>query len=233
MVGYRILRDQSIILPGSYCPHCKQCLCWYDNIPLLSYFLLGGKCRYCKKPISYLYPLIELITAVSLYALVLLVDSHYWLAYGFFFSALIVNIRTDLEQMLLSRYTTLLLIPFGWILSAIDWLPISLYESVLGSILGYFILFIVAKSFWWATKKDGMGQGDLELLAFIGAFIGPAGCCMTLFIASTVGAFFGLIYIAIFKQNRTTMIPFGPFLALGAFIYALFENSLNLLILGQ
>lgn len=232
-MGHRILRDQSIILPGSYCPHCKRCVAWYDNIPLLSYFLLSGKCRYCHEKISYLYPLIESVTALTLFALVQLVDSHYWLAYGFFFSALIVTIRTDLEQMLISRYATLLLIPFGWVLSAIDRLPISLYESVIGSIIGYAILFIVAKSFRWATGKDGMGQGDLELLAFIGAFIGPAGCGMTLFIASTIGAIFGITYTSLFNQNKTTMIPFGPFLALGAIIYTLFQNSLFLLVFGQ
>lgn len=143
-----------------------------------------------------------------------------------------VTVRTDLEQMLISRYVTFLLIPAGWILSAIDWLPISLYESVVGSILGYAILYIIAVTFERVTKRQGMGQGDLELLAFIGAFIGPAGCAMTLFIASTIGALFGIFYIAIFKQNKTTMIAFGPFLALGAMIYVLFENSLFSLLIG-
>lgn len=161
------------------------------------------------------------------------VDYQYWLGYGFFFSALMVTVRTDLEQMLISRYVTFLLIPVGWILSAIDWLPTTLYESVLGSIIGYFVLYIVAKSFALLAGKEGMGQGDLELLAFIGAFIGPAGCVMTLFIASTIGAVWGIIYISIFKQNRTTMIAFGPFLAMGAIIYVLFENDLFSLILGQ
>ena len=208
-------------------------MCWYDNIPLLSYFLLGGKCRYCKKPISYLYPLIEFVTAASLYAIVVWIDPYYWLAYFFFFSALIVTIRTDLEQMLISRYATLLLIPFGWILSAIDWLPISLYESVLGSIIGYAILYVIAVTFKAITKKEGMGQGDLELLAFIGSFTGPASCIMTLFIGSTLGAVIGIAYMAIFKQNRATMIPFGPFLALGAMVYSLIQSGPFLLFFGQ
>lgn len=187
--------------------------------------MLKGKCRYCKNPISYLYPLIEFITAASFYAIVLWIDPYYWFGYFLFFSALIVTIRTDLEQMLISRYATLLLIPFGWVLSAIDRLPLSLYDSVLGSIMGYAILFIVASSFRWATGKEGMGQGDLELLAFIGAFIGPAGCGMTLFIASTIGAIGGIMYQALIKQNKATVIPFGPFLALGAIIYTLFQNN--------
>lgn len=143
-----------------------------------------------------------------------------------------MTIRTDLEQMLISRYATLILIPFGWILSAIDRLPISLYESVLGSIIGYGILYLIALTFKAITKKDGMGQGDLELLAFIGSFTGPAGCIMTLFIGSTIGAVIGIAYISFFKQNRATMIPFGPFLAIGAMAYALFQIEPFSFILG-
>lgn len=174
-----------------------------------------------------------MITAASFYAIVLWIDPYYWFAYFLFFSALIVTIRTDLEQMLISRYATLLLIPFGWILSAIDWLPISLYESVIGSILGYGILFCVGHIFTRITGKVGLGQGDLELLSFIGSFTGPAGCIMTLFIGSTLGAAIGIAYISLFKQNRATMIPFGPFLAMGAMMYALFQNGLSLFFLGQ
>lgn len=186
---------------------------------------LGGTCRYCKAPISYLYPLIEAITALTLVLLVNLVASSYWAGYCIFFSALIVTIRTDLEQMLISRYVTLMLIPFGWILSAIDWLPLTLYESVLGSLIGYTILYVIAVTFKAITRKDGMGQGDLELLAFIGAFTGPLGCFVTLTIASTAGALFGLIYGAI-KRKKTIIVPFGPFLAGGAMIYSLFEYQL-------
>jgi leader peptidase (prepilin peptidase)/N-methyltransferase len=135
--------------------------------------------------------------------------------------------------MLISRYATLLLIPFGWILSAINWLPLTLYESVLGSVIGYAILYVIALTFKAITRKDGMGQGDLELLAFIGSFTGPIGCIMTLFIGSTLGAVIGIAYISLFKQNRATMIPFGPFLALGAMIYTLIQSWPFLLIFGQ
>lgn len=226
------MRDQSIITPGSYCPECKHCICWYDNIPLLSYFLLGGKCRYCHAKISYLYPFIELITAIIFLLLIHLVPYEYWLAYFIFFSALIVTIRTDLEQMLISRYVTLLLVPVGWILSAIEWLPVGLYESVIGSILGYGILFCIAHIFTRLTGKIGLGQGDLEMLAFIGAFTGILGVWATLTLASTAGAIAGLAYASIFKQKKTIMIPFGPFLALGGIIYTLFQNDLFLLLVS-
>lgn len=194
--------------------------------------MLGGKCRYCHTKISYLYPFIELITAIILLALISLVPYEYWAGHFIFYSALIVTIRTDLEQMLISRYVTLMLVPVGWILSAIDWLPISVYESMIGSIFGFVILYVIAWIFKITTGKVGMGQGDLEMLAFIGAFTGPLGCCMTLTLASTVGALLGLIYASIFKQNQTIMIPFGPFLALGAIIYTLFQNGLSSLFLG-
>lgn len=194
--------------------------------------MLKGKCRYCHAPISKLYPLIELITALILYALIIFVPSEYWFGYFIFFSALIITIRTDLEQMLISRFVTLMLVPVGWILSAIAWLPIPLYESIIGSILGYFTLFIIAKCFWLATKKEGLGQGDLEMLAFIGAFTGPEGCILTLTIASTIGAIMGLMFTSIFKHKEAIIVPFGPFLALGAIIYTLFQNELFSLIFG-
>lgn len=119
-----------------------------------------------------------------------------------------------------------MLVPVGWILSAIDWLPISLFESVGGSALGYGTLFGIGYIFTRITGKVGMGQGDVEMLAFIGAFTGPIGCFVTLTIASTAGAIFGLVYGALFKRKRTIIVPFGPFLALGAIVYTLFEHHL-------
>ena len=115
MVGYRLIHWKSIIIPGSYCPHCKHPLAWYDNIPLLSFIILCGKCRYCKNPISWLYPFIELITLIAMLALLNSVDSHYWPAYFIFFSALIVTIRSDFESMLISRFATIFLIPLGFL----------------------------------------------------------------------------------------------------------------------
>lgn len=134
--------------------------------------------------------------------------------------------------MLISRYASLLLIPFGWVLSAIDWLPLTLFESVIGSILGFGILFFIAYIFARITGKQGMGQGDLELLAFIGAFTGPLGVWATLTLASVIGAVIGACYMAIFKQKRTIMIPFGPFLALAAMTYVLFQDRLILMFFG-
>ena len=231
MVGYRLIHWQSIITPGSYCPHCKHSLAWYDTIPLFSFIMLCGKCRYCKKAISWLYPFIEIITLIVMLALFNTIDSHYWFAYFVFFSALIVTIRSDLESMLISRFVTIFLIPAGFLFATLGILPISLSQSICGSIFGYMVLFGAAKLFSWLTSKQGMGQGDLELLAFIGAFIGPWGCWITLMLGSTIGALLGIVYITFSKQKNSIKIPFGPFLAFGAIIFVLYQEFFSSLFL--
>lgn len=224
MLGYRLVRGISIVFPYSYCPSCKHSLAWYDNIPLISFIFLRGKCRYCEKPISLLYPFIELLTVLVMLGLFYLIDSHYWFSYFIFFSALIVTIRTDFETMLISRYTTLFLIPLGFVLSIMGLLPITLSQSIIGTLFGYFFLYSIAKTFFWYTNKEGMGQGDLELLACIGSFTGFLGCWITLMLASTIGALCGITYMIISGQRHSVKIPFGPFLALGAIAFVLFQN---------
>ena len=150
----------------------------------------------------------------------------YFFAYFIFFSALIVSIRSDLETMLLSRWVTLYILPLGFLFSHLAMLPISLAESVLGAALGYGILLLFAKLFLWLTQKQGMGQGDLELLAFIGAFTGPIGIWVTLIIGSWIGSIISLAYLWITKKDRSAKIPFGPFLALGALSYVLLQDTI-------
>ena len=223
VVGHRLLKDVSIIRPRSHCPLCKHTLAWYDLIPVISYFSLRGKCRYCKASISLLYPIIEAITALALTSLFILVPSHFIPAYLFFFSALIISIRTDLELMLISRLFTLCLIPIGVLFAATSMLPITPFDSILGAACGYGFLWLMANAFLLITGKHGMGQGDLELLAFIGSFIGVFGIWATLLLSTIIGSLIGLLYIKLARQSHTVKIPFGPFLALGAMLYVLFE----------
>ena len=217
----------SIITPRSYCPHCRHTIAWYDNIPLLSFILLGGKCRACKKAISWLYPFIELLTVFIMTALSIYVLPQYQPAYFIFFSALIVTIRTDLEKMLISRYVTLFLAPLGWLLAFFDLIPISITQSIMGTLFGYLFLLSIALFFSKLMGKEGMGQGDLELLAFIGSFIGIWGCWISLLLASMIGSIFGICYLLSTRQRSSIKIPFGPFLALGAIIFVLFQNFFN------
>lgn len=186
--------------------------------------MLSGKCRYCSKAISWLYPFIELLTATSLLALYQTVKFLYFPAYLIFFSALIVTIRSDIQSMLISRYVTIFLIPVGIILSATGLLPISRAQSVLGALLAYLFLSGLAFVFYYLTGKRGMGEGDFELLAFIGAFLGTFGAWITLFLASIFGSIFGILFITITRANRSAKIPFGPFLALAAMAYVFLQD---------
>lgn len=232
MVAYRLVTNTRVLGIRSLCPHCKNALAWYDNIPILSYLLLLGKCRTCKRPISFLYPFIEILTTGALLALWYLPSHHYYIAYFVFFSALIVSIRSDLETMLISRFVTIFLIPLGLLFAWLGLLPISVLDSAAGTVLGYGSLYIVSKTFFWLTKKEGIGQGDLELLAFIGSFVGFIGCWVSLFLGAIIGSICGVLYITLAGESREIRIPFGPFLALGAMIHVLFQEKLLFLIFG-
>ena len=187
---------------------------------------LQGRCRWCRKPISYLYPFIELLSVVLFTLLWISPVSDYFLGYFIFISALVVTIRTDLESMLVSRFVTLYLAPIGALLAYLQLLPLSASQSILGSSVGYGMLALIAYLFEYATGREGMGQGDLDLLACIGGFIGPMGCWFTLLIASVSGACLGMVYLHTTKQARTTKIPFGPFLACGALIYLFWQEEI-------
>ena len=172
VLAYRLIRGKSIITPRSFCPSCGNQLEWYDLIPVISWMLLRGRCRICKVPILVLYPFIEVLTAGVLALLFVRVPAYYLPTYFIFFSALIVTIRSDLETMLISRFVTMFLVPIGVFASFIGLLPISLIESVLGFFLGYGFLWAMRAIAYQCTGKQGIGQGDLDLLAFIGSFIG-------------------------------------------------------------
>lgn len=221
------MRDQSVVKPRSRCTSCRRKLAWHDLIPVISWICLYGRCRYCHRPISILYPFIELLTAVLMVLLWLLVPHHYFLAYFIFFSALIVTIRSDIETMLISRFVTIFLIPLGLVCAAIGLLPISIVSSMLGAMLGYGFLYAVERVSRIATGKESIGQGDLELLAFIGAFTGPLGCWVSLLFGSLLGSLIGIVYLGS-SIRRDTKIPFGPFLAWGAIIYVFFQNQISL-----
>ncbi len=214
--------------PRSFCPHCKTTLAWYDLIPVFSWLILRGSCRTCKQPISSLYPLIELLTACSFTALVALVDPQYWVGYSIFFTALLIIIRTDAETMLISRFTTLALIPVAYILSYWHLLPLTILQSFLGSIFGFTILWSIARLFYLWKNKQGMGEGDFDLLALIGAFTGITGAWVALFIGSILGSCLGIYLLWRGSKVENTQIAFGPWLCLGALAYCLYLHKLSL-----
>ena len=222
-LGYRLLNLEHFFKARSFCPTCKHQIAWYDNIPVLSWLYLLARCRSCKQTISWLYPFIELLTTCALLLLWQTIPAKYFPVYFIFFSALIVTIRTDFDKMLISRFMTLYLIPVGIVAAFIQKLSLTPTASIIGSIFGYSILWIAKKISHLITKQDALGQGDLDLLAFIGAFTGPLGCWISLLIGSTIGTLISLIYMIITKKQVTT-IPFGPYLSFGAMTFVLFEK---------
>jgi leader peptidase (prepilin peptidase)/N-methyltransferase len=158
--------------------------------------------------------------------------SAYFLSYFVLISALIITIRSDLETMLISRYVTLFLVPFGFLFSALGLLPITLTESITGCLVGFGGLFLIAYTFWYFTGKHGLGQGDIDLLALIGTFTGIVGCWATILIGSVTGSILGIVYMRNTRSTEPVKIPFGPFLALGAIVYVFWQESITQMLLG-
>lgn len=245
VVAYRSVFDKPFFTKRSLCPKCGSIISWYDNIPVISWFLLMGRCRNCKQKISILYPFIEIVTSVIMTALffqVFYLDQVFvftpfaigsFISYFIFFSALVIAVRTDLEGMVIPQMFSLWLVPAGFIFSYIGFLKINIYESTLGAFIGYAFLWIVAKLFKVISRKDGLGVGDMELMAMIGSFLGPFGVWFCLMLSSVSGFLITGIYLFIAKKNTTTRIPFAPFLSFGAFIYFFFEVTFLRLFLNS
>lgn len=230
VLAYRLIREESVITPRSACPHCGNLIYWYDNIPVLSWLLLKGKCRRCHQPISWLYPFIEIFTTIILSLLYFYIPTHFFFGYFIFFSALIVTIRSDIETMLISRYMTIFLIPISFVISGYGLIPLTLQESICGTIFGYFFLMIINGIFKYIRNIDGIGQGDYDVLAFIGSFTGIIGCWTSITIGSILGSLYGIIMFIISQHKNssqslyTTKIPFGPFLAIGALLFVFIQK---------
>lgn len=232
VIGHRIVITPMNLCGRSRCPACLQSITWYDLIPFFSWIFLNQQCRSCKSSISWVYPCIEIGTAVAFTVLLHTIPHIYIPAYFLFFSALIVTIRSDIQYMLISRYATILLIPLGMAASLYGFLPITFIDSLVGSCVGYFFLYSIAFIFKKVTGVHGLGQGDLDLLAFIGSFCGILGCWTTILIGSITGSLWGIGYLVINKKDASLKLPFGPFLAIGAMIFVLFQPFFITLLIG-
>jgi leader peptidase (prepilin peptidase)/N-methyltransferase len=151
--------------------------------------------------------------------------SNFIPAYFLFFSALWITVHTDLKQMLISRFVSIYLVPVGLFLAWANFLPITFFESIIATIGGYAFFWIANKIFYCLKGHDGLGQGDLELIAMIGSFIGIIGCWCTILFASFAGTIFGCFCMLI-TQKTIKMLPFGPFLAFGAATFVLYQSEI-------
>jgi leader peptidase (prepilin peptidase)/N-methyltransferase len=216
---YRIPAGESIVSPGSRCPQCGMAIRWYQNIPILSWLLLGGKCASCKGPISVRYPMVEALSGL-LFALVLYRFGFHWATpvYWLFCAALVAITFIDLDHQIIPDVISLPGIPIGFLCSfAIPW--ISWTDSLFGILLGGGSLFLIAAGYELLTKKEGMGGGDIKLLGMMGAFLGWRAVLPVIFFSSLIGSLVGIPLMLVKKADGKLAIPFGPFLALGALIY--------------
>ena len=222
----RMPKNESIVSPPSHCPHCSYQICWYDNIPLVSYLLLRGKCRGCGAHISLQYPLVELINGLlTLFLFLRFGPTLAFAALFLFCSALVVITFIDLEHQIIPDEISLSGIVVGFVLSFFleghTWL-----NSLLGILLGGGSLLLVAYLYQRVTGKDGMGGGDIKLLAMMGAFLGWKAVPFIIFASSLVGSLIGVTIMLLQKKDTKLAIPFGPYLAFGAILYIFYGRPL-------
>lgn len=222
---YRIPAHLSIVHPGSSCPRCQRMISFYDNIPILSYLLLLGKCRHCKTPIAARYPLVELLGGLSSLACGLTFGpTLHGLVVFAFIATLIVVTFIDLDHRIIPDRISLPGIPIFFLASAA--VPTLTWQaSLMGILAGGGSLFAVAWAYQAMTGREGMGGGDIKLLAMIGAMVGWQGILFTLFAASAIGTIVGVSAMIQSGKGMRLAIPFGPFLAVGATLYIFFGDA--------
>ena len=237
----RMPHDESVVSPPSHCPKCDYRIRWYDNIPILSYLLLRGKCRSCGAPISVQYPMVELLNGLLSLALfskffppsflgmapleAMGQPAFYFAVLFVLCSALVVVTFIDLEHQIIPDAITLPGIVIGFVISffipALGWL-----NSLIGILAGGGSLLLIAWLYQAVAKKDGMGGGDVKLLAMMGAFLGWKSILFIIFVSSLFGSVIGIMLMAIRKKDSTLAIPFGPFLAGACVLYIFYGGPI-------
>jgi leader peptidase (prepilin peptidase)/N-methyltransferase len=245
VVAYRAPQGLSIVKPRSYCPHCRRQIRWYDNVPLLSYLLLGGRCRFCRGRISPRYPLYELLMGVLFLFLALRHGlSLQFIPGALFLTGMVLVVRTDLERWLILDEVSvggavagvgLSLLPGGVG-------PVSSLVGAAGAFLLFYLIRRVSLSYvrnrpgyvippeGYEGDSDsfqsGMGWGDVKLAAMIGAFLGPAAAAIAFFSAFLLGSVVGVLLILLRGRSRRVPLPFGPFMAAGGALGWFYGNQL-------
>ena len=222
---YRIPRGESLIWPASHCTACNRTLRWFENVPIVSWLVLGGRCRTCGVRISSMYPIVEMTTAVvfaggvAVYGMTPLLVVR--LAFA---SALIVLFAIDLQHQILPNVITLPGVVAGF---AASWfLPPGWLSSLIGIAAGGGILLAIAEAYYRVRGQEGLGMGDVKMLAMIGAFLGWPLMILTLVFASFAGSLVGVALVASRRGGMQAALPFGTFLAIGALVAAVAGDSI-------
>jgi leader peptidase (prepilin peptidase) / N-methyltransferase len=221
VVIHRLPREESTVLPRSRCPRCGTVIRARDNLPLVSFLALGGRCRVCRGRISWRYPLIEASTALLFVACLESFGLHWQALVAAFFGCLLVALAAiDYEHFLLPDAITLPGLACGLLLSLTGlWLPWR--DAFLGALLGGGSLWLLSRAWYLLRREEGLGLGDVKMLAMVGAFLGWQGALVTVFLASLTGAIVGLLLIAAGRLELGSKLPFGVFLS-GGGLAALF-----------
>jgi len=217
----------SIVFPASHCPRCQNTLSWYENIPIISFLALRGRCRHCHEKISWQYPIVELCMALLSAAVVhrfgITITAG---GYLIFSAALLVIIWIDVQHQIIPDVISLLGIVLGFIFSlaspALSW-----QSSLIGLLIGGGVLYAIALLYYLWKKQEGMGGGDIKLLAMIGAFLGWQSLPFVIFASSLLGSCVGILAMIKQKKGGKTRIPFGPFLSLAALVYLFFTEQVH------
>ncbi|NWF35950.1 prepilin peptidase [Mariprofundus sp. KV] len=214
---HRIPRRESIAFPASHCPACDHPIALSDNVPLLSWLLLKGACRHCASPISWRYPLLELLMGVSWGGLAWLYGPIPILlvAITLFFLLWILTL-IDLETGLLPNALTFPGIALGLLFS---WWIGDWQAALIGALVGYWLFWLVARLFLLITGREGMGYGDFKLLAMLGAFMGWQALPFIILTSSVTGVVIGSIFLLLSRRGMRAEIPFGPYLAVAGMIW--------------
>lgn len=227
---YRIPAGESIVTPRSRCPHCLTPIRWYHNLPVLSWLLLNGRCAYCGAPFSIRYPLIEALTGVLFALFFYRFGFHPVTLVAWLLVASLVTISfIDLDHQIIPDAISLPGIPVGFLCSfAVPW--VSWQSSLIGILCGGGILLAIALAYEWVTSQEGMGLGDVKLLAMLGGFLGGSAVLPIIFIASILGSMVGIPLALARRGGRRLAIPFGPFLSAAALGYLFFVHRLDPLV---
>ena len=231
----RLPKDKGVVGGRSKCPKCKKQIVWYDNIPIISYIFLNGKCRKCNKPISFQYVIVELISAISFISIYSIYGSSLTtlllciLSLGF-----IIIFFIDLEHFIIPDVVTFPLMVLGFIKSFdpnLNSMFPNYIISIVGGIFGYVIIWAIIYFYKQVRKKEGMGLGDAKLLAVIGFWFGIQSIPFVIFFSSTI-ALISVVPALINKSKKmSSQIPFGPYIIAGNLLYLILQNKINALFL--
>jgi len=218
----RLPHDQSLLRPRSTCPRCKQPIAWRDNIPVVSWLWLRGKCRWCRKPISAQYPVIEALVGVLWGASVLAYGLSFHAISGAVFGTVLLGIAiTDARHYLIPDEFTWGGLVLGLLLALGGGVP-GFLQALLGAAVGFALLWAVAQAGAWVFKEEAMGGGDIKMMAMVGSFVGWRGVLLTVFAGAALGS---LIFVPL-SLKKKRLVPFGVFLAVGAAVTFVFGDAI-------